>query len=100
MVGSHASLSETLECALNHHRAGRYGPALELYQELLGRRPDEVGILVNHGIAALQAGLRSSLDDLSDAWVLDRGFEPNVSEDERAQKYQGWKDAVGRILTG
>ena len=51
-----AGLSATLERALDHHRSGRYGPALALYQEILGHRPDDAGILVNHGIAALQAG--------------------------------------------
>ncbi|HEX9741984.1 MAG TPA: hypothetical protein VGA17_04255, partial [Nitrospiraceae bacterium] len=56
MVEPPANLSAILECALDHHRAGRYPEALRLYQELLALRPDEVGLLVNHGIAALQAG--------------------------------------------
>ena len=56
MVEPPANLSAILERALDHHRAGRYPEALRLYQELLALRPDEVGLLVNHGIAALQAG--------------------------------------------
>ena len=56
MVETYANLSATLQRALDHHRAGRYRLALGLYQEVLALRPDEAGILVNHGIAALQAG--------------------------------------------
>lgn len=56
MVEPTTDLSAILERALDHHRAGRLAEALNLYRELLARRPDEVGLLVNHGIAALQAG--------------------------------------------
>ena len=66
-----AVLSATLERALDHHRARRYGPALTLYQELLGHRPDDVGILLNHGIAALQAGRADlAIDSLTRAAAI------------------------------
>jgi uncharacterized protein (TIGR02466 family) len=77
MVETHADLSATLERALDHHRAGRYGQALPLYQELLALRPDEVGILVNHGIAALQAGRADlAVDSLQRAVAI----KPDLAE--------------------
>lgn len=74
---THVNLSVTLQRALDHHRAGRYGRALPLYQELLALRPDEVSVLVNHGIAALQAG-RSELavDSLQRAVAI----KPDLAE--------------------
>lgn len=50
-------------------------------------------------LAALGVGLHKSLDELGDAWVLDRAFEPVMSRDQRDQRYGGWKEAVHRILT-
>lgn len=50
-------------------------------------------------LASLEVGMRTSLDDLGDAWKLERRFEPTLSEDERSARYAGWKDAVGRILS-
>lgn len=50
-------------------------------------------------LAALGAGLHKSLDELSDAWVLDHRFEPSMSRDQRDQRYEGWKEAVARILS-
>lgn len=50
-------------------------------------------------LAALQVGMLASTDELGDAWKLDRGFEPTISDDERAERYEGWKEAVGRVLT-
>jgi len=71
MTQAHASLSALLERALDHHRAGRYEPALALYREILGRRPKDVGILVNHGIAALQAGRTElAIDSLARAAAI------------------------------
>lgn len=50
-------------------------------------------------LAALGAGLHKSLDELSSTWVLDRGFEPVMSDEERERRYGGWKEAVKRVLT-
>ena len=50
-------------------------------------------------LAGLHAGLLSSLDELGEAWQLDRGFEPQISEDERSFRYSGWKSAVARTLS-
>ncbi len=70
-----ADLSARLERALDHHRAGRYSEALTLYRELLTHRPDEVGLLVNHGVAALQAGRADlAVDSLQRAAALEPGL--------------------------
>lgn len=50
-------------------------------------------------LAGLQQGIYGSLDDLAGTWALDARFEPQISADERDQKYAGWKRAVGRVLT-
>jgi tetratricopeptide (TPR) repeat protein len=77
MAESTTTLSAVLQRALDHHRAGRLPQALNLYQELLAIRPDDVGLLVNHGIAALQVG-RSDLavDSLQCAVVI----KPDMAE--------------------
>jgi glycerol kinase len=72
--------------------------------DLLGRpverpRYTETTALGATYLAALGAGLYNSLDDLGDAWALDRGFEPALSADERDQRYSGWKEAVSRVLS-
>ncbi len=50
-------------------------------------------------LAALQAGICGSKEDLGSAWALDRAFEPSLSPDQRDARYGGWKEAVARILT-
>lgn len=50
-------------------------------------------------LAAFGAGLHNSLDELGAAWALDRAFEPHISTDQRDARYEGWKEAVGRVLT-
>jgi glycerol kinase len=77
---------------------------LQNLSDLLGRpveRPSyiETTALGAAYLAGLQAGLFSSLDDLGEAWQLDRGFEPQISEDERSSRHEGWKRAVARILS-
>lgn len=50
-------------------------------------------------LAAFGAGLHKSLDELGNTWALDRAFEPKISSDQRDARYDGWKEAVARILT-
>jgi glycerol kinase len=35
-----------------------------------------------------------SAESISQRWILDRTFEPQMSEDQRESIYQGWQDAV------
>jgi len=44
-------------------------------------------------------GLDGGLDGLAEFWQRDRRFEPAMSEDERATRYEGWHDAVRRVRT-
>ena len=49
-------------------------------------------------LAALEAGLSSSLDQIAGMWSADRTFEPQMSEDERDTLYSGWHKAVERVI--
>lgn len=50
-------------------------------------------------LAGLEAGVYSSQADIAQHWQADATFEPQISEDERQQRYQGWQHAVARVLT-
>lgn len=47
-------------------------------------------------LAALQAGLYGSLDDVAASWALDRRFEPGMAPAERRRLLAGWDTAVAR----
>ena len=47
-------------------------------------------------LAALQAGLYGSLEDVAAAWVLDRRFEPDIAPARRRHLLTGWDEAVTR----
>ena len=48
-------------------------------------------------LAGLQAGIFTSLDDLTQCWKSDSVFTPRLTKDERNRAYDGWKEAVARI---
>ncbi|MGI9416692.1 MAG: glycerol kinase GlpK [Geminicoccaceae bacterium] len=50
-------------------------------------------------LAGLETGLYASMDAVTDAWQVDRRFEPTMSDERRARLYQGWLDAVSRVRT-
>ena len=50
-------------------------------------------------LAGLGSGVWRDHDEVRDAWEVDRRFEPTWSADERASRYDAWRDAVGRALT-
>jgi len=50
-------------------------------------------------LAGLQAGLYSSLEDVAENWQKDRGFEPEMDDENRAALIAGWGNAVKRVLT-
>ncbi len=50
-------------------------------------------------LAGLQAGLFTGLDDIAQKWKSERQFTPNMPDDQRKAKIQGWKAAIGRVLT-
>jgi glycerol kinase len=50
-------------------------------------------------LAGLTTGLYRSRADLTAQWRRDRLFEPVMREDEREERYAGWRDAVTRTLS-
>lgn len=50
-------------------------------------------------VAGLEAGLFTSLDQISKKWRIDRRFEPIKDDAWRKQRYAGWLDAVSRTRT-
>ena len=50
-------------------------------------------------LAGRQAGLYPDLDDFAKAWALERRFDPQMNDAERALRYAGWQNAVRRTLT-
>lgn len=50
-------------------------------------------------LAALQAGLYSSLDDVAAHWRAQASFTPSLGAPERAKALKGWHNAVSRTVT-
>jgi glycerol kinase len=48
--------------------------------------------------AGLATGFWASHDDLRENWQEDKRWVPQISEDERAAGYEGWKKAIERTL--
>jgi len=51
-------------------------------------------------LAGLKAGLYKGLEDVGARWRLERAFDPGMSADDRDRRYQGWQQAVARVLSG
>jgi len=51
-------------------------------------------------LAGRAAGICPDLDGFATQWRLDHRFEPRMAANERERLYSGWKNAVGRTLTG
>jgi glycerol kinase len=47
-------------------------------------------------LAGLQAGLLPEPEAFAEQWALDQRFTPQMADETREQKYQGWLDAVER----
>jgi glycerol kinase len=50
-------------------------------------------------MAGLQVGFWESQDEFAKHWQLDRRFTPTMSATEREERYAGWRQAVGRVLS-
>ncbi len=50
-------------------------------------------------IAGMRAGVYPDADGFSATWALERTFDPQMSDEIRAARYAGWKDAVSRTLS-
>lgn len=49
-------------------------------------------------LAGVSAGVFDDLDEVADAWRVDRVYTPQMDEASRDRFYAGWKDAVARLL--
>jgi glycerol kinase len=49
-------------------------------------------------MAGLQAGIYSGLHDIASQWNRTRRYEPSMNTETRERLYNGWKQAVGRLL--
>lgn len=49
--------------------------------------------------AGLAAGVWNSLDEVKDAWTLDKVFESNIADDVRSKKKQKWESAIKKCRT-
>ena len=51
-------------------------------------------------LAGLYAGVYETLDDIKHNWKSDRKFKPQISSEERKKLADGWKTAIGMVLSG
>ena len=51
-------------------------------------------------LAGMRAGVYPDMAGFAETWALDRRFEPQMDPARRDRKYDGWKDAVRRTLSG
>lgn len=50
-------------------------------------------------LAGMHVGLYPQMEEFSKTWALDRNFKPEMSADDADDRYAGWRDAVGRVLS-
>jgi glycerol kinase len=50
-------------------------------------------------LAGSRAGIYPDMEGFAKNWALERRFEPNMDEDTRAKKYEGWKKAVTATMS-
>ena len=48
-------------------------------------------------LAGLSAGVFRDFSEISDAWALDRRFEPGLAKAARDGLYDGWLKAIERV---
>jgi glycerol kinase len=75
---------------------------LQFLADILGVRVErptnvESTVLGAAYLAALQCGIIDDLGDASRLWQCERGFEPEMSNDQRDVLLSGWADAVSRV---
>jgi glycerol kinase len=50
-------------------------------------------------LAGLAVGFWANRDEIASQWQVERRFEPRMRESERARLYDGWREAVQRVLS-
>ena len=51
-------------------------------------------------LAGMKAGVYPEAEAFAELWERDTRFEAAMDTETRERRYAGWKDAVGRTLTG
>ncbi len=78
---------------------------MQFLADILGAPVDRPRVLETTALgAAYLAGMHRDvypgLDGFAETWALDRRFSPQLDTDSRELRYEGWRDAVRRTLTG
>ncbi|HBW34898.1 glycerol kinase GlpK [Desulfosporosinus sp. BICA1-9] len=74
---------------------------MQFQADILGTRVDRPEIIETTALGAaylagLAVGFWKSKEELASRWLLDRRFEPEMEEENRAKLYKGWLKAVER----
>jgi glycerol kinase len=59
----------------------------------------ETSVLGAVYLAGLRVGIFKSLEHLTQLWQVERHFTPQMQDAERVELYQGWQQAVKRVLS-
>ena len=78
--------------------------AMQFLSDILGAPVDRPQVLETTALGAawlagMKAGVYPGQTEFAKQWALERRFEPAMPAEERALRYGGWTDAVGRTLT-
>ena len=77
---------------------------MQFLADIIGAQVDRPEVLETTALGAawlagMQAGIYPDQAGFAENWALDRRFEPKMTDNDRSQKYAGWKDAVRRTLS-
>ncbi|MCH8214107.1 MAG: glycerol kinase GlpK [Proteobacteria bacterium] len=78
---------------------------MQFLADILGAPVDRPRVLETTALGAaylagMHRGVYPGLDGFAKTWALDRRFSPQLDTDSRELRYEGWRDAVRRTLTG
>ena len=78
---------------------------MQFLADILGAPVDRPRVLETTALGAaylagMHRGVYPGLDGFAETWALDRRFSPQLDTDSRELRYEGWRDAVRRTLTG
>ncbi|MEQ1890568.1 MAG: glycerol kinase GlpK [Alphaproteobacteria bacterium] len=80
------------------------GWAMQFLSDMTGLPVERSGILETTALGAavlagVKCGLYASHEGMAANWRCGRRFDPAMSSDEREERYNGWRDAVSRVLS-
>ncbi|MBW7921668.1 MAG: glycerol kinase GlpK [Rubellimicrobium sp.] len=81
------------------------GWTMQFLADISGRRVEcpaspETTALGAAWLAGMRAGVWPGADEFARTWAAERSFAPAMNRVERVRRQDGWRDAVGRVLTG